>query len=171
VELRGRHAILTAMGDKTRVSSTTRIAASPEAVYALVSDLPRMGEWSPENTGGQWVGGATGPAKGAKFKGTNANGKKKWSTMVTVTDASTPRRFAFSTVLGPKTFAEWSYEITPIDGGTACEVTETWVDGRGPVASTIGKVISGVGDRVAHTKSMIDTTLARLRATAESQAK
>jgi len=25
------------------------INASQEAVYALVSDLPRMGEWSPEN--------------------------------------------------------------------------------------------------------------------------
>ena len=54
------------------------VSASPERVYELVSDLPRMGEWSPENTGGKWVKGATGPAVGALFEGTNRLGKKKW---------------------------------------------------------------------------------------------
>ena len=34
------------------------IQASPEAVYDLISDLPRMGEWSPENIGGEWQDGA-----------------------------------------------------------------------------------------------------------------
>jgi len=34
--------------------ASIEIHASPEAVYALVSDLPRMGEWSPENIGGEW---------------------------------------------------------------------------------------------------------------------
>jgi hypothetical protein len=28
--------------------ASIEINASPDAVYALVSDLPRMGEWSPE---------------------------------------------------------------------------------------------------------------------------
>ena len=50
------------------VEVTKVIAATPERVYELVSDLPRMGEWSPENTGGSWIKGATGPAVGAKFK-------------------------------------------------------------------------------------------------------
>ncbi|MBJ7509613.1 MAG: SRPBCC family protein, partial [Ilumatobacteraceae bacterium] len=31
------------------------VNATPQAVWALVSDLPRMGEWSPENQGGEWV--------------------------------------------------------------------------------------------------------------------
>ena len=34
--------------------ASIEINASPEAVYDLVSDLPRMGEWSPENIGGEW---------------------------------------------------------------------------------------------------------------------
>ena len=50
---------------------TKEINASPETVFAMVSDLTRMGEWSPENQGGQWVKGATGPAVGAQFKGRN----------------------------------------------------------------------------------------------------
>ncbi|MEY3619020.1 MAG: hypothetical protein RL726_1718, partial [Actinomycetota bacterium] len=58
------------------------IAASPEVVWEMVSDLTRMGEWSPENKGGEWIKGATGPAVGASFKGRNSNGKKSWSTTV-----------------------------------------------------------------------------------------
>ena len=40
--------------------ASIEINASPEAVYDLVSDLPRMGEWSPENVGGEWQGGGRG---------------------------------------------------------------------------------------------------------------
>ena len=43
-----------------QVVVTKDIAAPAATVWALVSDLPRMGEWSPENCGGQWVKGATG---------------------------------------------------------------------------------------------------------------
>ena len=77
------------------VSVTREIAAPAEAVWNLVSDLPRMGEWSPENTGGQWVGGATGPTPGAKFKGSNRNGSKSWKTVATIVDADPGRRLSF----------------------------------------------------------------------------
>ncbi len=53
------------------VKVTKHINASPEAVWNLVTDLTRMGDWSPENKGGNWVKGATGPEVGAKFKGVN----------------------------------------------------------------------------------------------------
>jgi len=68
------------------------IAASPDAVWSMVSDLTRMGEWSPENQGGEWVKGATGPAVGALFKGRNSNGKKSWSTTVKVNEYDPPRQ-------------------------------------------------------------------------------
>lgn len=152
------------MTDNATVSSSTRIAASPETVYALVSDLTRMGEWSPEATGGEWVGG-DGPDVGVKFKGTNANGGKKWKTVVKVTEASSPSRFAFANAVGPIVAAEWVYEITPVADG--CEVTESWIDRRGPVINFVGKFLTGVDDRTAHTRSMIETTLAGIKATAE----
>lgn len=155
------------MEDNTRVSSSTHVSARPEVVYGLVSDLPRMGEFSPENVGGQWLGSATGPAKGARFKGRNVQGSKKWAVGVTVTDATEPSRFAFVTNLGPKVFAEWIYEIAPAGEG-GCQVTETWVDNRGPMVKALGKVMTGVDDRAEHTRSMIETTLARLKQTAEA---
>ena len=80
----------------TKLVSVTRdIAASPEKVWALVTDLPRMGEWSPENQGGAWTKGATGPAVGARFAGKNKNGKKSWSTSVEVNVYDAPKKFSF----------------------------------------------------------------------------
>ena len=64
------------------VSISREIAAPVEKVWSMVTDLPRMGEWSPENQGGDWVKGATGPAVDASFKGRNKNGKRAWSTSV-----------------------------------------------------------------------------------------
>jgi hypothetical protein len=56
------------------------IEAPPDAVYSLVSDVTRMGEWSPETIKCEWLDGATGPAVGARFKGTNKRGIARWST-------------------------------------------------------------------------------------------
>ena len=95
------------MRHEQRVSGSITVAARPEEVYALVSDLPRMGEWSPENTGGRWVGGATGPAPGARFRGTNRNGRHRWATVVTVTEPTPPTRFAFRLLVGRKPVVEW----------------------------------------------------------------
>lgn len=157
------------MGEKQRVSGSAQIDASPQHVYDLVTDLPRMAEWSPENTGGSWQGGARAAAPGVKFKGKNQNGKKSWSSAVVVTDATAPSRFAFSTVVGPMVLAEWIYEIEPTASG--CRVTETWIDTRNPtMARFLGKPITGVKDRAAHTKNSIEQTLANVKKAAESGA-
>ena len=75
--------------NRYRVERTIRADAGE--LYDLVSDLPRMGEWSPENTGGRWVNGAAGPVVGARFKGTNQSGWRKWKTDVVVTVARARR--------------------------------------------------------------------------------
>ena len=62
------------------LSESVDINAQADTVFRAVSDLPSMGQYSPENTGGEWLGGVQGPAIGAKFKGTNANGAKSWTT-------------------------------------------------------------------------------------------
>ncbi|MEX1007732.1 MAG: SRPBCC family protein [Acidimicrobiia bacterium] len=78
-----------------QVSVTRDVDAPAEQVWTMVSDVTRMGEWSPENVGGTWLGGATGPQPGARFRGTNRNGTKKWNTVATVVDAEPGRRFSF----------------------------------------------------------------------------
>jgi uncharacterized protein YndB with AHSA1/START domain len=148
------------------VSVTRSIAAPPEKVYALVTDLPRMGEWSPENQGGSWTGGTTEAAVGSKFKGHNANESKKWSTIATVIAAEPGRRFAFRVAVGPVKVADWSYDIEA--EGTGSKVTETWTDRRNWLATKLGGIASNVSDRATHNREGMVITLERLAATAEA---
>ena len=149
------------------VSVSLDIDAPAEQVWAMVSDVTRMGEWSPEAESATWLGGATGPQPGSKFRGTNRNGKKKWDTVATIVDAEPGRLFTFK-VHAPLGLgvAEWSYAFEPTASG--CRVTETWVDNRGRVVKALGKPISGVSDRAAHNRVGMQQTLERLKAAAES---
>ncbi len=136
------------------------IAASPEALYDIVSNLPKMGELSPENTGGMWVNGATGPEVGAEFRGTNSRGTKHWATTAVVERADRGREFAFMVHVGPIKVARWGYRFEPVDGST--KVTETWEDLRNWVAKKAGYVTSGVKDRETHNKDTMTVTLGNL---------
>jgi hypothetical protein len=148
------------------VQVSADIAAPADKVWALVSDLPRMGEWSPENTGGRWVNGATGPVVGAKFRGTNRKGLRRWSTTCTVTAADKGARFAFEVTYGPVRISTWDYTLT--GNGNTTTVTEEWTDRR-PAWMKIGSApVMGVADRAAHNRRGMEQTLANLKAAAES---
>lgn len=149
-----------------QVSVSRDIAAPAATVWSMVSDVTRMGEWSPETVGCRWIKGASGPAVGAKFAGDNRNGSKKWSTNCTVTAAEPGRSFAFRVDVGPIKVAEWGYAIET--AGDRCTVTETWTDRRGKLVKLLGKPLSGVDDRAVHNKAGMEQTLARLAAAAES---
>ncbi len=142
------------------------IAASPDVLYERVSNIERMGDISPESVGGTWVKGATGPAVGAKFKGNNVNGKKKWSTDATVVECEPGRAFVFEVSAGPFKIARWAYRLEAVDGG--CRVTETWTDQRGGIAKLLGKPVSGVADRASHNRASMEATLERLAALTEA---
>lgn len=143
------------------VSVTCEIPAPAEKVWAMVTDLPKMGAWSPENLGGTWSGGATGPAVGARFKGKNRNGRRSWSTSVEVTVFEPPRRFSFALMALGKNWCDWVYEVEPTPDG--CRVTHSWVDHRGALAGSLGRVISGVADRASHNRRNMEATLENLR--------
>ena len=148
------------------VSVEREIAAPPEQVWAMVSDVERMGEWSPETVGCRWLGDAAGPAPGARFRGRNRRGGRRWSTECTVTQAEPGGIFAFESKAGPFRIARWSYRFEPTDDG--CRVIEEWWDQRGTVIKALGTVISGVSDRAVHNRAGMHTTLERLATAAES---
>ena len=148
------------------VRVSTEIAAPADKVWSLVSDLPRMGEWSPENTGGKWLGGAAGPIVGAKFRGTNRHGLLRWSTTCTVTAADKGSRFAFEVTFGPLRISIWDYSLTA--NGNSTTVTEEWTDKR-PIWMKVGSgPVMGVFNRAAHNRQNMQRTLANLKAAAES---
>jgi len=151
------------------VSVSTFIAAPPEKVYDLVADVTRMGEWSPETVRCRWLDGATGPAVGARFTGTNALKSRRWRTVCRVAAADRGREFAFEvTGAGFLPVALWRYELRPADGG--CEVTEHWTDRRGLFLKVFGSAATGVADRAAHNRRGMAQTLERLKAAAEATA-
>ena len=55
-----------------------------------------MGEWSPENLGGEWQGGGSGKV-GDRYIGHNRTAERSWSVPVLVTVAERGRCFEFVT--------------------------------------------------------------------------
>ena len=136
----------------------------------MVTDLPRMGELSPENVGGRWVGRATGPATGARFRGVNRNGRRQWWTRVRVVVCEPGRRFTFDvrSSFGMRV-SRWGYEITPIAGG--CLLTEHWYRvGNWFVRRFLGPRVTGRADRPGYNIESIEHTLAAVKSSAEQRA-
>jgi hypothetical protein len=107
-----------------RDSVTIHMNAAPEKVWALVSDVTRIGEFSPETFEAEWLGGATGPAVGARFRGhvkRNGRGPVYWTTCK-VLACEVNKVFTFGVVMKDKVANTWGYELAESDGGT--DVTE-----------------------------------------------
>ena len=102
------------------------MAAPADRIWDLVSDVTRIGEFSPETFEAEWVGGATGPDTGARFRGhvkRNGKGPVYWTTC-TVVACDPGREFAFGVGADDKPLNTWRYVLTPADGGT--DVTESF---------------------------------------------
>jgi hypothetical protein len=153
------------MSDVTTVQSTVSVMAPAETVWGIVSDLPGMGDLSPENNGGRWLGGVKGPAVGARFRGRNANGWRRWSTTAKVTQCQTPGVFGFDVSSFGLSVSSWSYLVEPTKDG--CSVTETWTDRRAGWFAAVSGVVTGVTNRPEAARVGMEATLAALRQRAE----
>src|SRR5580693_1052626 len=104
-----------------RGSVTVHMAASADRVWDLVSDVTRIGEFSPETFEAEWLGDATGPAVGAKFRGhvkRNGIGPIYW-TVCKVTSCVPNEDFGYDVVFGDdQTINSWRFQLAPRDGGT-----------------------------------------------------
>lgn len=98
--------------------------AEPAEVWALVTDVTRIGEFSPETFEAKWTRGSTGPEVGATFKGhvkRNGKGPTYW-TLCTVTRCEPLEVFEFAVGNDTLTVNNWGYRLRAEGGGT--EVTE-----------------------------------------------
>jgi len=94
--------------------------ATPEAIWEIVSDITRVGEWSHECKAGVRLDGATSARPGARFKGTNKNGRQSWSRSNEVVSVDAPRELSWKTV-PTRLYADstvWTFTLEPVDGGT-----------------------------------------------------
>ncbi len=130
----------------------------------MVSDITRMGEWSPESTGGRWLDGGTGRV-GDWFMGENETTDRSWERACEVAAADRGRDFTFVVLGVDRNCTWWSYEFAPTADG-ATRVTERWwVVNKTPAmeAATPEQFAA----RVAYTETMMRDTLAALKRAAE----
>jgi uncharacterized protein YndB with AHSA1/START domain len=118
--------------------ASVTIAAPPERVWELVSDVTKMGEYSPSNTGAKWVGGAKGPAVGAKFIGFNKRGLARWITRCEVTECERPSRFAFKVA---ENKLQWGFRVEPNGEGTVLTQWRNRAEPTPAVARAAAKMI------------------------------
>jgi uncharacterized protein YndB with AHSA1/START domain len=142
------------------------IAAPPEVVYAAISDVTRMGEWSEECFACAWHDGYEGPVVGATFDGHNRQGENEWTTQGKVIEADPGRAFAFECSMFDFHYSTWGYRIEAIPSG--CRVTEWSEDLRPESAMELSRRISGVDDRTERNRRTMSSTLERLAAAVES---
>jgi len=157
----------------TSGETTLHVNAPPETLYGLVSDVTRMGEWSPETVRCRWLDGATGPTVGARFKGTNRRAIMRWSTKPQVIAAEPGREFAFDVDnrLTHRELMRWRYQFEPaLDGST--DVTESFeLVGDLPwYISFLFRSLMGIKDRKADLEAGMQRTLERIKAVAEGSA-
>ncbi len=141
------------------------VAAPPERVYALVTDLRALAELGEEVRAHRWVG-QPGAVVGARFRGSNRRGARRWRTTARVTAADPGRCFAFEVRSGPLPVLVWRYDIRAVADGGCLVVESTWDRRprwfRGPTV-----LATGVRERTAVNDHNIARTLTRLKERAE----
>jgi hypothetical protein len=134
-----------------------------------VSDVRRMGEWSPETVECDWIDGATGPAVGARFKGRNKRRFIRWSTKPEVVAADPGREFAFATSGGGAT--KWTYRFeSTADGGTDAAESFELLEDMPWIIVTADRYLLGIKDRKADLEDAMQQTLERIKKAAEGSA-
>lgn len=140
--------------------------ASPDELYRLVSDVTRMGEWSPICRACWWDDG-DGPRVGAWFTGRNEVPERTWETRSQVVAADPGRKFAWEVNEG---WVYWGYTFEPDGDGT--RLTESWEflpKGIAGFHERWGdKAEAAIEGRRAAAESGIPATLAAIKKTAES---
>jgi hemerythrin-like domain-containing protein len=94
-------------------------SAPPEAVWPVVTDVTRVGEWSHECQSAAWTGGSSRATVGAQFRGRSRSGISRWSRVCTVVLCTEPVEFAYRTrgrLFGDAT--EWHFSLEPEGTGT-----------------------------------------------------
>ena len=154
------------MDDSKAFDVSIDISAPPEVVWGLVSDLSRMGEWSPECTGVKWKG-AGGPTVGNRFTGLNQNGKHRWHTGGKIVSARTGEELGWDISFLGFAVSNWTYHLEPTTTGT--KVTESWRERRNALLRNpfLGSLVTGVKDRAGSNKQSAEATLQNLKVAAE----
>ena len=143
------------------------VDASTEALYDLVSDITRTGEWSPVCRSCWWDDDSEAGEVGSWFTGRNELPDRTWETRSQVVVADRGREFAW--VVGGN-LVRWGFRLTPAATGTT--LTESWdflPDGIARFEEKYGEEAQArILDRTRQALEGIPRTLAAIKRIAES---
>jgi len=147
-------------------SVTVHMAAPPERVWQLLSDVTRIGRYSPETFDAEWIEGSTGPEVGARFRGhvkRNGKGPTYWTKCTVV--ASTPgKEFAFGVGKPGKALNVWRYQLEAVGDGT--DVTESFSLARTPMLRLYWALLGWTRGKT--NRNGMRTTLERIKTEVET---
>lgn len=146
----------------TTGTASIGIAASPDAVYAHLTDLAMLPELSPENVRCEFLDDSTSIEVGTKFRGHNRAGDYEWHADCVVTVADPGRTFEFTVPPGFEHATTWRYDI--VADGEGCIVTESF---DAPLLAMPDIYPGRIEGRCDMLQAACETTLANLKAALE----
>ncbi len=148
-------------------SDSIVVDTDPETLYALVSDVTNMGQWSPQCKECWWEDEDGGPVAGAWFKGRNEEGDRTWETRSQVVVAEPGREFVWEVNGG---WVRWGFTVDPVDDGT--RLTQSWAFLPAGIEGFHGRWPDDAEHQIAlrtkYATEGIPVTLAAIKKTAES---
>ena len=132
-------------GPQTEVS--VRVAAPASVLWPYVCDINFSARFSPEFQGAEWLDGATGPALGARFRGTNEHPVAgRWQVDCVITELEPGRCIGWD-VIGPDgAAASWRFTLDDADGDENGTIVTEWCR-LGPGPSGLTPAIQRMPDR------------------------
>ena len=149
------------------------IAAAPERVWELISDVTLLPRFSTELQHAQWAEGFDAPALGAQFLGTNRHPEiGEWTTTSHIVEFEPLHVFGWAVGDPENSAATWQFTVDPIPTGTRLRYTARLGPGRSGVTMLIGREPDRadeiVARRLAQWESGMRATVAGIRELAES---
>ncbi|EOM77956.1 SRPBCC family protein [Rhodococcus rhodnii] len=139
------------------------IDARPQDVWAVVADLKRMGEWSPQCRRMFVLGGVV--EHGTRTVNVNRQGLLVWPTTAKVVEFVPNRTIAFRIA---ENRTVWRYEIEPTETGSRLTERREAPNGTSAVSQLLVKWVLGGNDGFEdELRKGIESTLARVKAAAE----
>jgi uncharacterized protein YndB with AHSA1/START domain len=111
---------------RRKCEASVTVAALPETVWAVISDVRRVGEWSGECRGCVWVEGADAPAPGARFRGRNRRGGVRWTRLNEVVLADRPHTLVWRTVARLPYLDSTEWRVNLVADGAGTRISESF---------------------------------------------
>ncbi len=148
---------------RERIEASIDIAAPPADVWSLVSDLRRMGEWSPQCRRMVIFGGDV--KQGTRTLNVNRQRWKFWPTTAKVVAFEPEKRLALRIA---ENRTVWTYELEPTADGTRVTESRTTPDGVSRLSKALTKVaLGGTTQFEAELERGIHATLGRVKTVVE----